>query len=90
MFNCISKHRSVRYSCYSTLGKVEQILTAQLQWCKTPKQSDILQTIDENRTKRMITEQLFSLPRGLFCSVTYKRTKRHLEKDTEIVLRNMM
>lgn len=82
MFNCISKHRSVRYSCYSTLGKVEQILTAQLQWCKTPKQSDILQTIDENRTKRMITEQLFSLPRGLFCSVTYKRTKRHLEKDT--------
>lgn len=73
------------------LGKAEQILTAQLQWCKTPKKkTDILQTIEEKRTKRMITEQLFSLPRGLFCSVTYKRTKRHLEKDTEIVLRNMM
>ncbi len=69
---------------YSTLGKAEQILTAQLQWCKTPKKSDILQTIEEKRTNRMITEQLFSLPRGLFCSVTYKRTKRHLERTLKL------
>jgi len=37
--------------------------------------------------------KLLSLPRGLFCSVTYKITKirsRHLKKGTEIVLRNMM
>lgn len=44
---CRDVQLHLRYSCYSTLGKAEQILTAQLQWCKTPKKSDILQTTEE-------------------------------------------